>query len=97
MSEDHYCKFSGPGKLVVRDDVMKEAGNFAFFDSGTVTYFICNYFICNFGPTPCCIPVRNHDRAWTWDGNRERPTIAPSIHVIGHWHGFVENGQIRSC
>lgn len=42
---------------------------------------------------------------WTWDGNREAPTLSPSIHnhdVIyegkklaeqpTHWHGWLQNG-----
>ncbi len=31
---------------------------------------------------------------WTWDGNREAPTISPSIqHLDGcRWHGFLRGG-----
>lgn len=34
---------------------------------------------------------------WGWDGNEEKPTLNPSIHVIGHWHGYLEAGRLRSC
>lgn len=45
---------------------------------------------------------------WSWDGNRETPTLTPSILVyqmaegtgerIGeHWHGFLTAGEFRSC
>lgn len=29
---------------------------------------------------------------WRWDGNRTRPTLDPSIHHVGHWHGWLKNG-----
>lgn len=33
---------------------------------------------------------------WMWDGDRDRPTITPSInHQVGkrsHWHGFLTRG-----
>ena len=44
---------------------------------------------------------------WHWDGNRETPTLTPSILIyqmdergekIGeHWHGFLTAGQWVSC
>lgn len=50
---------------------------------------------------PGCGPV------WNWDGNEDRPTVTPSILVcqmnkkgerIGeHWHGFLTDGEFRSC
>ena len=30
--------------------------------------------------------------SWEWDGNRESPTLSPSIHQIGHWHGYLRAG-----
>ena len=38
---------------------------------------------------------------WRWDGNKERPTISPSINInkgeIGSWHGFLRNGEFKEC
>jgi len=40
---------------------------------------------------------------WAWDGNRECPTIAPSVlfqpdcNGGGHWHGFLRAGIWESC
>lgn len=34
---------------------------------------------------------------WTWDGNEDRPTLAPSIWMHGCWHGFVRAGRMESC
>lgn len=34
---------------------------------------------------------------WDWNGDREKPTFAPSINCGKHcgWHGFIEKGQWR--
>lgn len=45
---------------------------------------------------------------WVWDGNRDCPTLTPSILIyqraensgerIGdHWHGYLTKGEFRSC
>lgn len=49
-------------------------------------------------PTPDAICI------WGWDGNRERPTLTPSINCQSErdgkpaggcgWHGFITNGTI---
>ena len=32
---------------------------------------------------------------WNWDGNRELPTLTPSVHSTGccGWHGFLKQGK----
>lgn len=45
-------------------------------------------------------------RGWTWDGNRESPTLTPSIltsitwgperQYIELWHGYLTNGRFVS-
>ena len=51
-------------------------------------------------------PLRGHcnpdERVqWTWNGDREKPELKPSIHIFtSHgtiWHGFIRDGQIESC
>lgn len=32
--------------------------------------------------------------SWQWDGNREKPTLSPSIHAYSHWHGWIRNGEM---
>ena len=32
--------------------------------------------------------------SWLWNGNKELPTITPSINVIGLWHGFLTDGKL---
>ncbi len=34
---------------------------------------------------------------WQWNGNREAPTLDPSLHWIDTWHGFMHAGQLVSC
>lgn len=36
-------------------------------------------------------------RIWGWDGNELKPTLTPSIHAPGEWHGFLRNGRLQSC
>lgn len=31
---------------------------------------------------------------WRWDDNEEKPTLEPSVHTHGHWHGFVRGGML---
>jgi hypothetical protein len=50
---------------------------------------------------PDAIHVRfggsNGVRVWSWDGNLDKPTLAPSLHWTGDWHGHLENGYLKSC
>ena len=36
-------------------------------------------------------------RVWGWDGNQEKPTLTPSIHAPGQWHGYLKAGRLESC
>lgn len=48
-----------------------------------------------------CIQVKRGapggNRVWGWDGNEDRPTITPSIHHVGVWHGYLTAGRLVSC
>ena len=35
--------------------------------------------------------------SWLWNGNRDKPTLEPSIHHRDHWHGYLRNGVWESC
>jgi hypothetical protein len=40
----------------------------------------------------------NHCNAiWSWDGNAESPTFAPSINYVGACHYFIQQGNIQFC
>lgn len=54
----------------------------------------------NFG----CIRLRpipgshsNASPSWQWNGNEEVPTLSPSVHLPGRWHGWFRNGRMESC
>ena len=61
-------------------------------------------FVC-----PCgCGKVRSVDVAiggnkrhhvWNWNGDRERPTLSPSLDCLTgcRWHGWLTDGQFRSA
>jgi hypothetical protein len=36
-----------------------------------------------------------HD--WHFDGNYDKPTLTPSIHHVGCWHGHLRSGAFTSC
>jgi hypothetical protein len=77
-------------------------GEFAWGDENGVRYimialpcpradapdnYIMNYLpVINGGNMP--------GKRWGWDGNEDAPTLTPSIHCIGHWHGWVRNGAL---
>lgn len=51
-----------------------------------------------------CLPINMPPEAkragrgasWGWDGNEEKPTLTPSVHHVGHWHGWVRAGRMAS-
>jgi hypothetical protein len=50
----------------------------------------------------CIIPVsvgKKKPGDWDWNGNREKPTLSPSILIRGSeniqkWHGFLRDGKL---
>lgn len=32
--------------------------------------------------------------SWAWDGNEDKPTLTPSIHAVGMYHGRITSGQL---
>jgi hypothetical protein len=55
----------------------------------------------------CAIPIKQgapEQGTWGWDGNREKPTLTPSIfHDFSEpgssvaWHGFLRAGRFEGC
>lgn len=54
------------------------------------------------------MPIGGSDHpCWSWDGNREKPTLTPSIllqtsdpdtgAVFELWHGYMRAGRLESC
>jgi hypothetical protein len=34
---------------------------------------------------------------WRVEGEAPNLTVTPSIHIVGRWHGFITNGELRTC
>lgn len=97
------------------EDDTVNAGYFHFADGYDGTPDVALLFGCpcgcgalkavNLKPYPADKP--DPHPVWQWDGNRESPTLTPSILIhqmneraekIGeHWHGFLTAGEFRSC
>lgn len=47
------------------------------------------------------IPIKRGANAvslhWGWDGDRDKPTLIPSVWWKEHWHGFLRSGRLESC
>jgi Family of unknown function (DUF6527) len=45
-------------------------------------------------------PYDDKHPTWDWDGNKEKPTLSPSIRTFGNkgmpdrWHGFLRQGKL---
>ena len=35
--------------------------------------------------------------SWSWDGNEDQPTLSPSLHAVGEWHGWVRQGVLTEA
>lgn len=88
-------------------------GDFAFVSTEATngTVYVCMWHILPDGsvgalplePIPeCARPTWTHGEppkchTWNWDGNREKPTLKPSVHRRGYWHGWFKRGRMESC
>lgn len=34
---------------------------------------------------------------WSLSGTEKNPTLSPSLHWVGVWHGFLTDGFLKSC
>lgn len=39
---------------------------------------------------------QNKTPFWEWNGNKDKPTLHPSLHWPGHWHGYLKDGMFES-
>jgi hypothetical protein len=35
--------------------------------------------------------------SWKWNGSIEKANLEPSVHHVGHWHGWLRDGVWVSC
>lgn len=104
-----------PGRKVSNMDSFEHAGDWCFIghggegvtrsDTGRPVPYTENAavsFMCPCGcGTPGCVPIMQDlgGSAWQWDGNKEEPTLIPSIlRMQGcKWHGFFTKGIWVTC
>lgn len=58
------------------------------------------YFVLPNDQAPCGINIaegKKFSKVWKWNGDFDKPTIEPSIHTIGRWHGWLTHGRFTSC
>jgi len=90
------------GKLIEPTDLIfeaqREVGNWAFSESGGAILIVMPDGKIAGLPLTAEAGERLHDGShWNWDGNREAPTITPSIlDVVTGWHGYMRAGQLES-
>lgn len=34
---------------------------------------------------------------WKFNGDPDKPTLTPSLHWVGMWHGWLREGELISC
>lgn len=75
---------------------IEQPGDFTFDDEFTHIYV---WLPGTTGPDALKVSrtPTNEARVWHWDGNIEKPTLNPSIHAPGQWHGYLTNGELKSC
>jgi hypothetical protein len=101
MSEENYNKASCDMVRVADEDAVLADGPGSFCirleDGGT-------WLACRL-PDGCFIDISIRplpegvlpQPSWGWDGNEDKPTLNPSVHTHGHWHGFFRSGRMESC
>jgi hypothetical protein len=80
------------------DALKASAGGFEFYadSSGALAgmFMICP---CGCGKTGALAFKPAPSPSWNWNGDREKPTLTPSVHDRGHWHGHLTDGVWVSC
>lgn len=61
--------------------------------------FLCP---CGCGDVFGCSFKKDGQRGWVWDGNKDAPTLYPSVKPLNadgseHWHGWLKGGEWSSC
>lgn len=74
------------------------AGAFCFYTAqGRARAGIIYICPCGCGATGALAIRPAPSPSWEWDGQIETITLSPSVHHVGHWHGFLKNGLWVSC
>lgn len=107
MSEALYCKRTVSGKRHVTLGSIWKAWESSEWDTDdhphAGDWFVSEGEIYVILPRAgmACLPLTTHlphpAARWGYDGNADAPTLSPSIHSPGKWHGFMRAGTLESC
>lgn len=101
MSEENYNKESCDMKRVADDDSVINGPPGAFSierlkGGQSVMFFkLPNSYVGMIRLRP--IIEGSPNPSWEWDSNEDKPTLKPSVHLTGRWHGWFKNGRMQSC
>lgn len=66
--------------------------------------FPCQSADARANPSPgrrCMIPIRPKKNdvgaSWDWNGDREKPTMSPSVNCKNCWHGWIRDGEFTDA
>lgn len=81
------------------DALRENAGGFEFVEHGGRVSDMLMICPCGCGNTGALAirPAPSPSPSWDWDGNRDAPTLTPSVHHVGHWHGWLKAAVWESC
>ncbi|WP_119270843.1 DUF6527 family protein [Taklimakanibacter deserti] len=69
----------------------KVPGSFRY--DGKIFRFCCPCGCGSVGPLRAGIGHKpSESPSWQFNGNYEAPTLYPSVHDVGHWHGWLRDG-----
>ncbi len=77
---------------------MRVAGSFRVVlddgASGEATFWYCCPCGCrDVGPLSVGNGFKPSDSpSWEWNGSTDAPNLIPSVHHVGHWHGWLRDG-----
>lgn len=76
----------------------RHPGSFMLVPRNAPDLFEFNYFCpCGCGVQGSLLIGNDHKpegtrASWRWNGSLTEPTLDPSVHHVGHWHGWLRNG-----
>ena len=87
------------------DDMADNGGKGDWYFHHDDTYITVRYGdeVMEIFTVPIHLVDTGEEGHWQWDGNRESPTLHPSIRVLGRagapdiWHGYLQAGKIAEA
>lgn len=79
------------------DETKAVAGTARWDSNHSHLHFICPCGVCGSYVVLPVTPVS--PKGWDWNGNKERPTLRPSIRRMDkcNWHGYLTEGVFEGC